>query len=305
VTFVAKKKTTLTDQEKPKSIPIDKEKLKKHALDWLKSLAYAIVAATIIRLYVFETMLVPTGSMIPTINIGDRLFIEKVTYTLREPRKGDIVVFWAPFIDERALTMLRPFDKFMDLFAPSKFRGRVKYVKRLVGEEGDVLQIKLSEDGKYHLYVNGKLNEKLKDIVYAPEGIFKYPELLNWFVEASQLRNNQTAYRQYLQRLAQRDVEAANLVFSVVGGMYPVPLGVPFDRTFLEIYRGIDLSKYIRRTAEGVEVEVPKGFYFFIGDNTNDSFDSRYFGFVPKDHVIGKPILRIWPLQNFGPVQGS
>jgi len=145
VTFVAKKKTTLTDQEKPKSIPIDKEKLKKHALDWLKSLAYAIVAATIIRLYVFETMLVPTGSMIPTINIGDRLFIEKVTYTLREPRKGDIVVFWAPFIDERALTMLRPFDKFMDLFAPSKFRGRVKYVKRLVGEEGDVLQIKLKE----------------------------------------------------------------------------------------------------------------------------------------------------------------
>jgi len=149
------------------------------------------------------------------------------------------------------------------------------------------------------------LDEQLKNIVYAPEGIFKYPELLNWFVEASQLRNNQTAYRQYLQRLAQKDIEAANLVFSVVGGMYPVPLGVPFDRTFSDIYKDIDLSKYIRRTPEGVEVEVPKGFYFFMGDNTNDSFDSRYFGFVPKDHIIGKPILRIWPLQNFGPVQGS
>jgi len=142
VTFVVKK--VVRNEERSKSISIDKEKLKKHTLDWLKSLAYAIVAATIIRLYVFETMLVPTGSMIPTINVGDRLFIEKVTYTVREPQRGDIVVFWAPFIDERALTMLRPFDKFMDLFAPSKFRGRVKYVKRLVGEEGDVLQIKLS-----------------------------------------------------------------------------------------------------------------------------------------------------------------
>lgn len=304
MTFVVKKKAA-TEEKRPKPISINREKLKKHTLDWLKSLAYAIVAATIIRLYVFETMLVPTGSMIPTINVGDRLFIEKITYTVREPQKGDIVVFWAPFIDERALTMLRPFDKFMDLFAPSRFRGRVKYVKRLVGEEGDVLQIKLSEDGKYHLYVNGELDEKLKDIVYAPEGIFKYPELLNWFVEASRLRKNQTAYRQYLQQLAQRDIEAANLVFSVVGGMYPVPLGVPFDRTFSDIYKDIDLSKYIRRTPEGVEVEVPKGFYFFMGDNTNDSFDSRYFGFVPKDHIIGKPILRIWPLQNFGPVQGS
>jgi len=304
VTFVVKKKAA-TEEKRPKPISINREKLKKHTLDWLKSLAYAIVAATIIRLYVFETMLVPTGSMIPTINVGDRLFIEKITYTVREPQKGDIVVFWAPFIDERALTMLRPFDKFMDLFAPSRFRGRVKYIKRLVGEEGDVLQIKLSEDGKYHLYVNGELDEKLKDIVYAPEGIFKYPELLNWFVEASRLRKNQTAYRQYLQQLAQRDIEAANLVFSVVGGMYPVPLGVPFDRTFSDIYKDIDLSKYIRRTPEGVEVEVPKGFYFFMGDNTNDSFDSRYFGFVPKDHIIGKPILRIWPLQNFGPLQGS
>lgn len=302
---LVKKEQVKPKKEEARIVTINKEKVKKYALDWLKSLAYAIVAATIVRLYVFETMLVPTGSMIPTINVGDRLFIEKITYTVREPQVGDIVVFWAPFVDERALTMLRPFDKFMDLFAPSKFRGRVKYVKRLVGKEGDVLQIKLSEDGKYHLYVNGKLNEKLKDIVYKPEGVFKYPELLNWFLQASKLRNNQTLYRQFLQRLALTDIEAANLVFSVVGGMYPVPLGATFDKTFSEIYRDIDLSKYIRKTPEGIEVEVPKGFYFFMGDNTNDSFDSRYFGFVPKDHVIGRPILRIWPLKDFGPVQGS
>lgn len=305
MTPVKKKQVKPKKEERARGVTINKEKVKKYALDWVKSLAYAIVAATIVRLYVFETMLVPTGSMIPTINVGDRLFIEKITYTVREPQIGDIVVFWAPFVDERALTMLRPFDKFMDLFAPSKFRGRVKYVKRLVGKEGDVLQIKLSEDGKYHLYVNGKLSEKLKDIVYTPEGVFKYPELLNWFLEASKLRSNPTLYRQFLQRLAQMNIEAANLVFSVVGGMYPVPLGATFDKTFSEIYRDVDLSKYIRKTPDGVEVEVPKGFYFFMGDNTNDSFDSRYFGFVPKDHVIGRPILRIWPLKDFGPVQGS
>ncbi len=281
-----------------------KRSLKKEAIEWGKALLYAIVAATIIRLFVFETMLVPTGSMIPTININDRLFIEKITYTAREPEIGDIVVFWSPFIDERAQTMLRLFDKFMDLFAPARFKGHVKYVKRLVAKGGDVVQIKQADDGNYHLFVNGKIPEGFEKRVYSPEGIFEYPQLINLFIEASRLRDKPNEYKLYLQNLARQNSYLANLVFSVVGGMYPVPLGVPFDKTYDEIYKGIDLSKYIRKTNDGVEVEIPEGFYFFMGDNTKDSFDSRYFGFVPKDHLIGRPILRIWPLKEFGPVQG-
>ncbi len=281
-----------------------KRSLKKEVIEWGKALLYAVVAATIIRLFVFETMLVPTGSMIPTINIGDRLFIEKVTYTAREPEIGDIVVFWSPFIDERAQTMLRFFDKFMDLFAPARFKGHVKYVKRLVAKDGDLIQLKTHEDGRYYLYVNGKIPDGFENRTYSPEGIFQNPRLLSLFVEASRLRDKPTEYRLYLQNLARQDSYTANLVFSVVGGINPVPLGIPFDKTYDEIYKGIDLSKYIRNTKDGIEVEVPAGFYFFMGDNTKDSFDSRYFGFVPKDHVIGRPILRIWPIKDFGPVQG-
>jgi len=80
---------------KSSEVPI-KKKVAREAAEWGKSLLYAVVAATIIRLFVFETMLVPTGSMIPTINPKDRLFIEKITYTAREPKIGDIVVFWSP-----------------------------------------------------------------------------------------------------------------------------------------------------------------------------------------------------------------
>lgn len=60
--------------------------LKKESVEWIKALLYALVAATIVRLYIFETMLVPTGSMIPTIQIGDRLFVEKITYTFENHR---------------------------------------------------------------------------------------------------------------------------------------------------------------------------------------------------------------------------
>ncbi len=276
------------------------ERLKKEVIEWSKALLYAIVAATIIRLFVFETMLVPTGSMIPTINVNDRLFIEKITYMVREPEIGDVVVFWSPFVDERAQQMLRLFDKFMDLFAPSRFKGHVKYVKRVIGKAGDEVQLKMGEDGKYHVYVNGVIPEPLKNIVYSPEGVFQYPELWDWLMEASKLRQNQSAYREYLQRLARQNPSAANLVFSVVGGMYPVPLGIVFDEN---VYRNFNPSDFIRKTNEGISITVPEGFYFVMGDNSAESFDSRYFGFVPADHLIGKPILRIWPLKDFGPVQ--
>ncbi len=82
--------------------------------------------------------------------------------------------------------------------------------------------------------------------------------------------------------------------------MYPVPLGIVFDE---DIYNGLNLSDYIEKTDQGVSITVPNGFYFMMGDNSSESFDSRFFGFVPVDHLIGKPILRIWPVKNFGPIQ--
>ena len=345
---------------------------------------YAVVAAVIIRLYVFETMLVPTPSMVPTIQIGDRLFVEKITYTTRDPKLGEIVVFWSPTPDERAQMMLRLFDKFMDLFSPRKFKGHVKLVKRIVGEEGDTLEIKKGPDGKFHLYVNGKIPEPLKDIEYLPDGIFKYPRFLEWLYRASLVRNDPEKYTELLLEIAKEsgegekffrdllvptlryvrkkygeegveefirrtiafpsselvllmrrvgvrvdrlskiledakkassgseysveDISAPFLVFSIVGGkttltgdeFYP---GQSFKEYYEEYLAKIDLSKYIYEKDGHVVVKIPKGFFFFMGDNTRESLDSRFFGFVPKENVIGWPILRIWPLDRFGPVQ--
>jgi signal peptidase I len=358
---------------------------KKRTLKTIGEFAYAVVAAVIIRLYVFETMLVPTPSMVPTIQIGDRLFVEKITYTTREPKIGEIVVFWSPTPDERAQMMLRLFDKFIDMFSPRKFKGHVKLVKRIVGKEGDALEIKKASDGKYHLYVNGKIPEPLKDIEYLPDGIFKYPQLLDWLYKASLVREDPKKYTDLLIEIANEsgeaekflrdlfaptiryfiqkegengvdefikrvvafpssdlvllmrrvgvkvdrlayilqdakklvessseysieDISAPFLVFSIVGGktdltgdkFYP---GQPFKEYYEEYLSKLDLSKYIYRKGDHIVVKIPKGFFFFMGDNTRESIDSRFFGFVPKENVIGWPILRIWPLDRFGPVQ--
>jgi signal peptidase I len=47
---------------------------------------------------------------------------------------------------------------------------------------------------------------------------------------------------------------------------------------------------------------VPEGFYFALGDNSRDSFDSRYWGFIDEKDIIGVPYLRVWPVSRFGPM---
>ncbi|WP_448374739.1 signal peptidase I [Fervidobacterium sp.] len=281
------------------------QKGKNIAKEILITLIYAIVAATIIRIFVFETMLVPTPSMVPTINVGDRLFVEKITYSAREPEIGEIVVFYTPFPDERAQQMLRAFDKFMDLFTPKKFKGSVKYVKRLVAKEGDVITLS-QVDGNWKLFVNGKIPEHLVNVSYSKEGIFRYPKLWDYLVEGSKIRSNKQKYREFLFTLASKEgTELANIVFSILGGLEPVPYGIDYT-VFVEQYlapNNISFSDYVWEEDGQVYVKIPKGFYFFMGDNSSQSLDSRYFGFVPKTAVIGRPILRVWPFRAFGPVQ--
>jgi len=118
-------------------------------------------------------------------------------FSAREPEVGEIVVFYTPFPDERAQQMLRAFDKFMDLFTPKQFKGSVKYVKRLVAKEGDVITLK-EVDGNWKLFVNGQIPEHLKDVNYTREGVFRYPKLWEYLAEASKYKNDKNQYRNYL-----------------------------------------------------------------------------------------------------------
>ncbi|MDI3517026.1 MAG: signal peptidase [Thermotogota bacterium] len=250
--------------------------------EWGKALIYALIFGTMIRVFVFETMMVPTGSMIPTIMPGDRLFIEKITLQLSEPEIGDTVIFWAPFVDKNALSMLRPFDKFMDLFSPSRFRGHVKYVKRLVGKPGDVLELEpVSGMGMYRLKVNGKVPPGFENRYYVRAGIFLTPDFWRMMAYPDEFKNIVTSsFYQFLKYYND---------------------ALDFDVFYEEYLKEYDNERYVWQDESGnVKVRVPPGHYFFMGDNSRESFDCRYFGFVPVENVVGSPMLRIWPLKKFG-----
>ncbi len=275
----------------------NESKVVRELKEWGKALAYAIIFGTIIRLFMFETMMVPTPSMVPTIEVGDRLFVEKITYDFEAPDYGDIVVFWAPHVDKQALEMLRPFDKFMDMFSPAEFKGHVKYVKRLVGKPGDTLELKISPEyegsrqtlltlpadsqARYQLYINGELKAEFTDQRYSRVGIFAEPEFYKGLAHPDQVQSIYNEYFKYYQQV------------------------IEYTGYYDETLKLLNMEEYIEQDPKTkfVKVTIPEGFYFFMGDNSENSFDSRFFGFVPEKNIIGAPMLRIWHLSRFGPIQ--
>jgi signal peptidase I len=91
----------------------------------LKVLAIALVIALTVRLWVAEPRFIPSSSMVPTLHIGDRLVVDKLSYHWRPPHRGDIVVFHTP-------------GQLVDL----GYDGRQAFIKRIIGIPGETLQVK-------------------------------------------------------------------------------------------------------------------------------------------------------------------
>lgn len=161
----------------------------------LESIAIAVVLAFVIRIFLFQPFYIPSGSMEPTLQIGDRIIVNKITYRFSEPKRGDVMVFKYPL-------------------EPSR-----DYIKRVIGLPGETLEIKDSA-----LYINGQVVEE-----------------------------------QYLD---------PNLRFMDYG-----------------------------------PVTVPANAYFMMGDNRNNSQDSRFWGTLQRNYVVGKAVWIFWPLDRFGSIK--
>ncbi len=163
---------------------------KSNLAEFLEIVIIAIVLAAIIRIFLFEPFYIPSSSMENTLQIGDRIIVNKLVYDFKDPQRGDIIVFHYP---------LDPSNDF---------------VKRIVGISGDIIEV---HDG--HLY-----------------------------------RNNEELSEEYIAE-------------SYINGSYG-------------------------------PVQVPEGYYFCMGDNRNNSDDSRSWGFLAEDLIIGRTDVIYWPLDR-------
>jgi signal peptidase I len=215
-------------------------------LDWTAGLFPVILAVFLLRSFLFEPFKIPSGSMIPTLEVGDLILVNKYHYGIRlpvinkkiipnhDPERGDVVVFRYP-IDPR-----------------------VDYIKRVVGVPGDEVSYLNKE-----LKINGQVvpTRRLAD---------EYDE-------------ESMGYR---QRLAEKLGPVEHLIQRRADS--PPFNGPHYDFPYK------DQCHY---SAEGFVCKVPPGHYFAMGDNRDNSEDSRYWGFVPDENLVGRAFF-VW--MNFG-----
>ncbi len=215
-------------------------------LDWTAGLFPVIAAVFLLRSFLFEPFKIPSGSMIPTLLVGDLILVNKFHYGIRlpvintkltdgtPPQRGDVMVFRYP---------------------P---KPSLDYIKRVVGTPGDEVA-----------YLNKRLtiNGKAIETNVVPE-----------FFDEDSMR--------YMNQLEEKLSDKPHGLLNDADRPAFVPGAEDFP------YR--DNCRY---SVEGVVCKVPPGHYFMMGDNRDNSLDSRYWGFVPDKNIVGRAVF-VW--MNFG-----
>ena len=223
---------------------------KAHRVPWFieycVSFFPVILFVFVLRSFIVEPFRIPSGSMLPTLQNGDLILVNKYEYGIRlpvidkkiievgEPARGDVVVFRYP-VD------------------PS-----IDYIKRVIGVGGDEVVYRNKT-----LYLNGK------EVPHTPDGDYYEPD--------------RSAYvSQYIETI---DDETHKILLNKRSLQDLMPISDFPYRDQCNYFPG------------GMRCVVPEGHYFMMGDNRDNSLDSRYWGFVPEQNIVGRAFF-IW--MNFG-----
>jgi len=251
-----------------------KAKLVVRNVIWLlEFVASTLAVLFLIRAYYLGNFVVPTGSMIPTILEQDRLFANMAVYRFRKPRVGEIFIFKEPVTDK-------------DL-----------YTKRVMGLPGDRVNIK--EDS---LFING---EKVPGRSYINAGKLGYE---TWIIPKAGDAIEIIPKMDYEAWLKGRKIDVKEVQDYLIGDMYELDKILPDlevrvngEKTgmLLDVLHEKGKLERLMR-GETLSFISKKDYYFALGDNTKNSFDSRMWGFVAEDRIKGRPLLRFWPLRRIG-----
>jgi signal peptidase I len=215
-------------------------------LEYTASFFPVILLVFVLRSFLYEPFRIPSGSMLPTLEVGDLILVNKYEYGVRlpvinkkvieigQPKRGDVMVFRFP---------LNPTQD---------------YIKRVVGLPGDRIE-----------YFNKRLTINGKEVPLRPLDNYYDPDRMQ-------------VYKQFEESLGSVNHRI------IINENAPAGLGGGWPNTH---------PGACQYSGSGIVCTVPAGHYFVMGDNRDNSEDSRFWGFVPDNNIVGRAFL-IW--MNFG-----
>jgi len=266
---------------------------KEKFVEFIKSLLFAGVAAFLIITFVIQNTRIPTPSMEGTILVGDFVLVNKFIYGSCSPRYIPFTEIALPYFRLPALKEPKPKDIVVfeypgdqdELFSGESGRSTAmprgtNYVKRLVGMPGDIVQVKDKV-----VFVNGKEYFRPPNIQYkqpiplsadiVEPDIFPPGKLWN--------RDNygplQVPKKGDVIQLTPQNVNEWRIIIDREFGRHVVD--VQNSQVTID---GKPVSSYT----------LTKDYYFMMGDNRDESADSRFWGFVPKDMIVGTAFITLF-----------
>ena len=251
IKWAKKRKQVYADLRERSEIELDDKTLAKMypenpIVENARGLFPVIAVVFVLRSFIYEPFQIPSGSMMPTLLIGDFILVEKFSYGIKEPvwqttliptghpERGDVAVFKYPE------------------------DPRVDFIKRVVGLPGDRIVYKDKQ-----LYLIPACNE-------AKCGDYKALDMS--FLGDENFKNEGGTFQVYNEKLGEVEHQL------LINPKHREPVNAYYQQS--------DVTTY------SYEWVVPEGNYFVMGDNRDNSADSRFWGFVPERNLVGKAVAK-------------
>ncbi len=295
----------------------ERQRKKNPIADWLDAIVSAVVIVLLINQYLLQAYQIPSQSMVPTLLISDRIFVNKVVYGpelvpgmlklpgFRKPERGDVIIFESPEyipigplkdILQRVIYMVTL--SLVDIDRDENGQPKHHFlIKRAIGMPGDRLRMR---EGNVEILTPGESVWKPESALMAELG-----------VRHSVIRRlNPDEYPGFKGAGIEIERERAGLPADPQGKtdidhMRELSL---YDEIYVNLWRyatlwELDPSNAMARSNWTVLQngwKIKEDSVFPMGDNRDDSRDARYFGQVRLEKVLGKALLRYWPLGRIG-----
>lgn len=308
----------LTARKRRKLAKKEKQSKKNPVLDWIEAFLWAACVVLLINQYLFQAYQIPSGSMMNTLLIKDRIFVNKIIFGpellpgigklpgFDKPERAEVIIFENPAylskgpvfdVVQRILYMLTL--SLVDIDRDQYGNPRAHFlIKRAVGMPGDRLRF---DDGELEIQPQG-FSEFIHESEFKKLGGYTYNT------------------RRLIQKSDYRIIKASAVKDAYDMAKIPLPTNIaqiaeqgdggmdayakmmyrsrtlysiyPYDRKYGSDYQRLSIGWYI-----------PSGYIFPLGDNRDDSKDARYFGPVREKKVLGKAMFKYWPLQRMGVIR--